>query len=112
MKLIHPSAQVSPAATLGDDVQIGPFCVVHANVVLGDRVVVGAYCELGVATLLGGGTLANGQGTGAGDATTAPPLSALAGALRDRRGSNLPKGAGKTSAGAQSNGKPRAGGRA
>ena len=62
--------------------------------------------------LLGGGTLANGQGTGAGDATTAPPLSALAGALRDRRGSNLPKGAGKTSAGAQSNGKPRAGGRA
>ena len=56
MKLIHPSAQVSPAATLGDDVQIGPFCVVHANVVLGDRVVVGAYCELGVATLLGDGT--------------------------------------------------------
>ncbi len=38
---IHPSAIVSPAATLAEDVEIGPFCVVEAGVELdaGCRVV-------------------------------------------------------------------------
>lgn len=35
--MIHPTAVVSPEAQLGTDVQIGPFCVINANVTLGDR---------------------------------------------------------------------------
>lgn len=53
---IHPSSYVSPSALLGSGVEIGPFSVIHENVVLGDRVKVEAYCELGVATPLGDGT--------------------------------------------------------
>lgn len=34
---IHPSAVVHPAAGLGADVEVGPFCVVHAGVRVGDR---------------------------------------------------------------------------
>lgn len=33
---IHPLACVSPAAELGRDVEIGPFCVVEADVTIGD----------------------------------------------------------------------------
>jgi len=49
MNRIHPSSYVSPNASLGEGVEIGPFSVVHDNVALADRVSVGAYCELGVA---------------------------------------------------------------
>ena len=56
MKCIHPSSYVSSEAKIGDDVEIGPFSVIHANVVLGNRVKVGAYCELGIPTALGDGT--------------------------------------------------------
>ncbi|WP_353859118.1 acyl-ACP--UDP-N-acetylglucosamine O-acyltransferase [Azospirillum formosense] len=35
---IHPTAVVDPAAKLGEDVSIGPFCVVGQDVQLGDRV--------------------------------------------------------------------------
>ena len=56
MILIHPTSCVSPEARLGDGVEIGPFSIVHANVVIGDRVKVGAYCELGIPTQLGDGT--------------------------------------------------------
>jgi acetyltransferase-like isoleucine patch superfamily enzyme len=56
MTLVHPSTQVSPRAALGDDVEIGPFSIIHENVILGDRVKIGAYCELGIATPLGDGT--------------------------------------------------------
>ena len=35
---IHPTAVVDPAAKLGEDVFIGPFCVVGPDVELGDRV--------------------------------------------------------------------------
>ncbi len=56
MKTIHPSSYVSTKAKLGDGVEIGPFCVIHANVILGNRVKVGAYCELGVSTPLGDGS--------------------------------------------------------
>jgi UDP-N-acetylglucosamine acyltransferase len=34
---IHPSSVVDPAAQLGADVQIGPFCVIGPEVTLGDR---------------------------------------------------------------------------
>lgn len=33
---IHPTALVSPEATLGRDVEIGPFCMVGSHVILGD----------------------------------------------------------------------------
>jgi acetyltransferase-like isoleucine patch superfamily enzyme/capsular polysaccharide biosynthesis protein len=55
-ELIHPSALVSPEARLGEGVEIGPFCIIHGNVILGDRVKVAAYCELGIATPLGDGS--------------------------------------------------------
>ena len=56
MTFIHPSSYVSPEAKLGDDVEVGPFSIIHANVILGSRVKVGAYCELGIPTPLGDGT--------------------------------------------------------
>jgi acetyltransferase-like isoleucine patch superfamily enzyme len=37
-------------------VEIGPFSIIHGNVILGNRVKVGAYCELGISTPLGDGT--------------------------------------------------------
>lgn len=56
MTLIHPSVCVAPEAKLGEDVEIGPFSIIHANVILGNRVKVGSYCELGIMTSLGDGT--------------------------------------------------------
>jgi acetyltransferase-like isoleucine patch superfamily enzyme len=56
MTLIHPSSFVSPGAKLGNGIEVGPFSIIHENVVLGDRVKIGSYCELGVATPLGDGT--------------------------------------------------------
>jgi len=35
--LIHPTAIVDPSATLGVDIEIGPFCIVGPRVTLGDR---------------------------------------------------------------------------
>src|SRR4051794_32535303 len=55
MQKIHPSSYVDPEAQLGADVEIGPFSIVHGNVVLGDRTKVGGYCELGSPTPLGSG---------------------------------------------------------
>lgn len=52
---IHPTAFVSPSAKLGMGIEIGPYSIVHDNVVLGDRTRVGAYCELGLTTPLGDG---------------------------------------------------------
>lgn len=53
--MIHPSSYISPKARIGNNVEIGPFSIVHENVVLGDRVKIGAYCELGIATPLASG---------------------------------------------------------
>lgn len=54
--MIHSSAIVSPNAKIGVDVEIGPFSIVHDNVVIGDNVKIASYCELGIKTLLGDGT--------------------------------------------------------
>lgn len=56
MTHIHPSSFISPEAKLGEDVEVGPFAIIHANVSLGNRVKVSAYCELGIPTQLGDGT--------------------------------------------------------
>jgi UDP-N-acetylglucosamine acyltransferase len=34
--MIHPTAIIDPSAELGADVQVGPYCIIGANVVLGD----------------------------------------------------------------------------
>ncbi|MFN7710720.1 MAG: acyl-ACP--UDP-N-acetylglucosamine O-acyltransferase [Holosporales bacterium] len=35
---IHPTAVIEPTVKLGQDVKVGPYCVLTGNVVLGDRV--------------------------------------------------------------------------
>ncbi len=37
MARIHPTAVVDPSAELGEDVEIGPYCIVGPDVALGDR---------------------------------------------------------------------------
>lgn len=54
--MIHPSAIVSHKAKIGDGVEIGPFSIIHDNVVIGNNVKISAYCELGVKTPLGDGS--------------------------------------------------------
>lgn len=53
--MIHPTALVSSTAIIGERVEIGPFTIVHDNVVIGNDVRIGAHCELGVANHLSGG---------------------------------------------------------
>jgi UDP-N-acetylglucosamine acyltransferase len=43
---IHPSAIVDPAAQIGSDVEIGPFCVIGAGAVIGDRCRIQAHAVL------------------------------------------------------------------
>ncbi|MDB4369987.1 acyl-ACP--UDP-N-acetylglucosamine O-acyltransferase [Akkermansiaceae bacterium] len=51
--MIHPTAIVSPDAQIGTDTEIGPYCVIEANVRLGDRcklhshVVIHGHSEIG-----------------------------------------------------------------
>ncbi|MBR1437062.1 MAG: acyl-ACP--UDP-N-acetylglucosamine O-acyltransferase [Synergistaceae bacterium] len=63
---IHPSAVVSPKAELGDDVKIGPFCLISDDVVIGsgteltshvtvhDHVRIGGNCKICEFTAIGG----------------------------------------------------------
>lgn len=55
MSGISPLASVSPRANLGADVTIGPFAIVHDDVVLGDRSVVDSHCVIGYPTALAEG---------------------------------------------------------
>jgi len=50
---IHPLAAVSPAAEIGSDVCIGPFCVVQPHVVIGDRCILEGNVVLKNGTTLG-----------------------------------------------------------
>lgn len=52
MANIHSSAIVAPEAILEDDVEVGPYAVVHPNVKVGAGSCIGAYCELGLPTAL------------------------------------------------------------
>ena len=36
MSLIHPTAIIDPGAKIGNDVEIGPYCVIYADVEIGD----------------------------------------------------------------------------
>ena len=52
---VSPLASVSPSASLGQDVTIGPFTVVHDDVELGDRSTVDSHCVIGYPTSMAGG---------------------------------------------------------
>jgi UDP-N-acetylglucosamine acyltransferase len=41
--LIHPSAVIDPAARLGDNVRVGPFSVIGAEVEIGDGTINGPH---------------------------------------------------------------------
>lgn len=43
---IHPSALVDPGAQLGQDVQIGAFCVIDSDVTVGDKTTVEAHARI------------------------------------------------------------------
>lgn len=52
MNKIHPSAIISPKATLGQNVSVGAFTIVHDFVEIGDNSSIDSYCELGYPTAL------------------------------------------------------------
>jgi UDP-N-acetylglucosamine acyltransferase len=56
MSQIHPTAIVSPGAQLGQDVEIGAFCTVGAQVQLGDGVRLVSHVVIEGATQVGAGT--------------------------------------------------------
>jgi acetyltransferase-like isoleucine patch superfamily enzyme len=47
--MIHEAAIVSPGASIGSNVFVGPFTIIHDGVVIGDNTTIGSHCELGVA---------------------------------------------------------------
>lgn len=51
--LIHPTSIVDPAAKLGDNVEIGPFCTVGSSVELGDRTKLVSHVTLDGHTKIG-----------------------------------------------------------
>lgn len=53
---IHPMAVVDPAARLGCDVVVGPFCTVGPDVTLGDGVELISHVAISGHTSIGGGT--------------------------------------------------------
>ncbi|PNS09543.1 acyl-ACP--UDP-N-acetylglucosamine O-acyltransferase [Solilutibacter silvestris] len=50
---IHPSAQIDPGATLGEDVRIGAFTVIDAGVEIGDGTWIGPHCSVTGITRIG-----------------------------------------------------------
>jgi len=53
--IIHPTAIVSPQAQLGENINIGPFTVIHDNAQVGSGSRIDGYCELGYPTDLADG---------------------------------------------------------
>ena len=49
----HPTAVVSPTAKIGEDVEIGPFCVVEAGVTIGDGCKLASHVVIKQGTTLG-----------------------------------------------------------
>ncbi|MBJ2240724.1 N-acetyltransferase [Pseudomonas sp. MF6772] len=55
MSMIHATALIDDGAKIGNNVSIGPYSIVHKNVVIGDNTEIGAYCEIGLPTKLANG---------------------------------------------------------
>jgi acyl-[acyl carrier protein]--UDP-N-acetylglucosamine O-acyltransferase len=53
--MIHSTALISPKAQLGRNVKVGPFTVIHDDVVVGDETVIDGHCEIGYPTALAQG---------------------------------------------------------
>jgi acetyltransferase-like isoleucine patch superfamily enzyme len=53
--MIHSTALISPKAQLGRNVKVGPFTVIHDEVVVGDETVIDGHCEIGYPTALAHG---------------------------------------------------------
>lgn len=53
--MIHSTAIVSPKAQLGRNVSVGPFTVIHEEVIIGDETSIGGHCEIGHPTALAEG---------------------------------------------------------
>lgn len=45
--MIHPTAAIASGARVAGDVEVGPFTVVHENVVIGSGTVIGSHCSIG-----------------------------------------------------------------
>jgi UDP-N-acetylglucosamine acyltransferase len=56
-KGIHPTAIVDPAARIGRDVCVGPYCIVGAHVTLGDEVVLHSHVVIDGDTNIGESTV-------------------------------------------------------
>ena len=50
--MIHGTALISPKANLAQDVEVGPYSIIHENVRIGKGTKIGAFCEIGVQTAL------------------------------------------------------------
>lgn len=46
--IIHPTAIVSEQASLGENVSVGPFTIIHDSVTIGSGTQIGSHCEIGV----------------------------------------------------------------
>lgn len=53
--MIHATAIIDDGAKIGSNVSIGPYSIIHKNVVIGDNTEIGAYCEIGLPTKLANG---------------------------------------------------------
>ena len=53
--MIHSTAIVSEKATIGNNVEIGPYTIIYDNVEISDNTVVEAFCEIGVSNHLSNG---------------------------------------------------------
>lgn len=53
--MIHATALIDSKAELGRGVTVGPYSVIHGNVIIGDDTQIGSHCEIGVTTSLSGG---------------------------------------------------------
>ncbi|NAZ36965.1 acyl-ACP--UDP-N-acetylglucosamine O-acyltransferase [Rubellimicrobium sp. CFH 75288] len=55
--IVHPTAQVDPAARLGRHVSVGPFCIVGPDAVLEDGVELKSHVVVAGDTVIGAGTV-------------------------------------------------------
>jgi len=53
VKMIHPSAVISPKAKLADGVSVGPFSVITDNAVIGANTKIGSHCVVDGYTTIG-----------------------------------------------------------
>lgn len=54
---IHPTAVVDPSATIGQDVTLGPYCVIEAGAVIGDACRLSSRVTIKAGALLGAGNV-------------------------------------------------------